>query len=576
MAIDKPWTKYYGSVPITIDYPRTTLYDRLVQTVDQYPDQTAWEFLGTSYTYKKFLNDIDTLAKALYHKVGVRKGDVITISMPTSPQGIIPIYAVNKIGAISSLIHPLSPPAKIKTYLTISKSKFALTLDAFYNNLAEILNETAVEKVIIAKIPDYLSPIKKFGFKLTKGRKIPKLNLNSETYLYSDLLNNNFPEIQREKSDTNDCAVIMYSGGTTGEPKGIMLSNRNLIAEGMQAATWGNMKPLDKILAILPIFHGFGLGVCVNSAFMSGATSILVPTFTPETVADLVSKYQPQFLIGVPTLFESLSNNQKFQKANLSCLKTCFSGADTLPRSVKEKFENVVAKKGGNIKLLEGYGLTEAVTAIMAMPTAEYRENSIGVPFPDIIAKVVKIGTINEVGNNEEGELCISGPPVMLGYLNNLEETKKVLKRHDDGITWLHTGDICYKDSDNFFYFKSRLKQMIKISGYNVYPKNVEEALRKHPDVNKACVIGLPDDKKGSKLKAYIVLEPTVNNVIKKVEEIKSFVKDSLLKWEIPQEIEFRDSLPLTLLGKVDYKELERSELINCAENEIKILGDMY
>ncbi|MCF2138719.1 MAG: AMP-binding protein [Candidatus Lokiarchaeota archaeon] len=563
----RPWLKYYGKVPHTIEIPEITLYEKLVETAKKYPNEIAWDFMGTKYTYQKFLNEIDQFAKGLV-AIGFTKGDTITISMPTAPNGIIPIYAVNKLGGICSMIHPLNPPSKIKMFLNMSKSRFALTLDAFYSSFNEILDETFVEKLILAKIGDYLSPIMRFGFWLTKGRKIKKIPPDHRVLWYKQIMKN--PSRQTIKSDmkADDPAIILYSGGTTGIPKGIMLSNKNMIAEGMMAAYWGNLSPGDRILAILPIFHGFGLGVCVNAAFMTGGASILVPTFTPETVAKLVKQKRPQYLIGVPTLFEALANNPQFQQTNLSCLKVCFSGADTLPRKVKENFEGVVKRAGGNVVLLEGYGLTEAVTAIMASPIEEYRENSIGIPFPNMDAKICKLDSIEEQEIGKEGEIVVSGPAVMLGYMNRPEETAKVLKKHADGKIWLHTGDIGYQDEDGFFYFKLRQKRMLKVSGVNVYPKNVEEVIRKNPKVAQVCVIGVPDKKQISRVKAFVVLKPN----IQPSDEIKNLILETcrkeLLKWETPREIEFRTELPLTLVGKVAFKELEDEELAKLKEKK--------
>jgi long-chain acyl-CoA synthetase len=365
---------------------------------------------------------------------------------------------------------------------------------------------------------------------------------------------------------TDDLAIILYSGGTTGTPKGIMLSNYNFIAEGSMVRAWGNISENDRLLAILPIFHGFGLGVCVNAAFMGCGTTILVPTFTPPEVVKLIKKKRPNYVIGVPTLFEALCNDPNFQKTDLSCLKACFSGADTLPRKVKEKFEEIVKRNHGKVQLMEGYGLTEAVTAIMAMPLEIYRENSIGIPFPDMLAKVVQPDTEEVMPNGEVGEICVAGPAVMLGYLNKPEETEKTLRWHADGYLWCHTGDLGYMDDDGFFFFKLRLKRMLKVSGVNVYPTQVEETIRLHPAVDQVCVIGIPDKHQISRVKAFIVLKDKKQATEETKKDIISYCKDKLLKWESPREIEFRDTLPKTLVGKIAFNELEKEELAKLKE----------
>ena len=560
MYEQKPWLKFYGNVPETIDYPRVTMYEALKQTARDNPESVAYDFMGYTSTYSKFMSAIDQCADALA-SLGLKKDDRITISMPTSPQGIICFYAVNKLGAVASMIHPLSTAKEIEFYLNVAKSRFALTLDAFYGKFKEVQNTTPLETLILARIPDYLGLVKRIGFNLTKGRLIPKVPADPMVRWWADLMKGKYPEAPQAQMDTDDMAVILYSGGTTGVPKGIMLSNMNFISEGMMVSQWGKLDDASSVLAILPIFHGFGLGVCVNACFMGGGKSILVPIFTPQTVAGLIRSRRPSFVIGVPTLFDALSRDPKMHKADLSCLRATFSGADALPRPVKERFEGMVKKQGGNVQLLEGYGLTEAVTAIMATPLGSYREGSIGVPFPDMLAKIVKIDTTQEAPVGEEGEICVSGPAVMLGYLDQPEETANTLKTHADGRVWLHTGDIGTMDADGFFYFKLRQKRMIKSSGMNVYPAQVEELLYKHEKVRDACVIGVPDEAQVQAVKAFIVLKNPAEAGPEMEKELIAYAREHLIKWSCPRSIEFREDLPKTLVGKIAYNTLEQEEI---------------
>jgi long-chain acyl-CoA synthetase len=560
MYEQKPWLKFYGNVPETIDYPRVTMYEALRQTARAKPDAIAYDFMGYTSTYSKFISEIDQCADALA-SLGLGQGERITISMPTSPQGIICFYAANKLGAVASMIHPLSTSKEIDFYLNVAKSRFALTLDAFYGKFKEVQNSTPLETLILARIPDYLGVIKRIGFNLTKGRLIPKVPVDPLVHWWADVMKGKYPQAPQAKMDTDDLAVILYSGGTTGVPKGIMLSNMNFISEGMMVAEWGKLDDASSVLAILPIFHGFGLGVCVNACFMGGGKSILVPVFTPETVASLIRSRKPSFVIGVPTLFDALSRDPKMQKADLSCLRATFSGADALPRPVKERFESMVKRQGGNVQLLEGYGLTEAVTAIMATPLGNYREGSIGVPFPDMLAKIVKIGTTEEAPPGEEGEICVSGPAVMMGYIDQPQETAETLKTHADGRVWLHTGDIGTMDEDGFFYFKLRQKRMIKSSGMNVYPAQVEELFYKHEKVRDACVIGVPDEAQVQTVKAFIVLKNPSEAGSETEKELIAYAREHLIKWSCPRTIEFREDLPKTLVGKIAYNTLEREEI---------------
>ncbi|KJS30680.1 MAG: hypothetical protein VR64_15505 [Desulfatitalea sp. BRH_c12] len=563
-----PWLQFYGNVPHTIEYPKVTLYEAVLQTARAHPDAVAYDFMGYTATYSGFLAEIDRCANGLA-ALGLKQGQRITIAMPTTPQGIVCFYAANKLGAVASMIHPLSTPSEIAFYLNISQSKMALTLDAFYGKFKEVMGQTGVTHLILAKIPDYLPLIKGLAFTLVKGRKIAKVPPDHRVVWWRDLMRTPAPQATPAGMRSDDLAVILYSGGTTGKPKGIMLSNANFIAEGLQCAQWVGMGKESSILAILPIFHGFGLGVCVNAAFMGGGTAILVPTFTPEDVARLIKRKRPSFVVGVPTLFDALSKHTGFGRTDLSCLKAAFCGADTLPRVVKERFEAIVRRQGGNVKLLEGYGLTEAVTGIMATPVNDYREGSIGVPFPDMLAKIVRTDTIDEAPVGEEGEICISGPAVMLGYLDQPEETAKTLQTHADGRVWLHTGDIGSMDHDGFFYFKLRQKRMIKSSGMNVYPAQVEAHLYQHPAVSEVCVVGVPDPVQIERVKAFVVLKDASLAGPEMEETLIAHCQKDLIKWSCPRQIEFRDALPLTLVGKIAYKVLQDEEI-----EKMRVAGD--
>jgi long-chain acyl-CoA synthetase len=555
MTETRPWLRYYGRIPPSLDYPEITLYQAVAATAARAPAALAWDFLDTTSTYREFLRAIDACADALA-ALGLGRGERILISMPTSPQGVIAFYAANKLGAVPALIHPLSTAPEIEHYLNASGARIALTLDAFYDRFGATRPKLPLEILILARIPDYLPPLMRFGFWLTKGRKIPSVPADTRVRWWADLMSAPHPQVPRAGTATGDAAAILFSGGTTGMPKGILLSNRNFIAEGMQAAAWGGMGEGHSILAILPIFHGFGLGVCVNAAFMAGGKSILVPMFSAETVAKLLRTKRPNLLVGVPTLYDALTRDRSLAKADLSCLRATFSGADTLPRPVKERFEKLVVERGGRVKLLEGYGLTEAVTAIMATPLEEYREGSIGIPFPDMLAKICRAGAQQELPPGEEGEICVAGPAVMLGYLDDPEATRQTLRVHEDGRTWLHTGDLGKMDADGFFYFTVRLKRMIKSSGFNVYPAQVEAVLYQHPLVAEACVAGVPDPAQVERVQAFVVLKDPAQANADTERALIEHCRAQLIKWSCPREIEFRAELPKTRVGKIDYKVL--------------------
>jgi long-chain acyl-CoA synthetase len=552
---DRPWLRFYGDVPATIDYPRVTLYEAVRATAERLPDAVAWDFFGTEATYRELIESIDRCADALA-SLALEAGDRLLISMPTAPAGVIAFYAANKLGVVPALIHPLSTAAEIEQYLNASGARVALTLDAFYRVFAQVKPQRPLSHLVLARIGDYLSWPKRFGFWLTKGRKIKAIPDDPRVRWWRDLMAELHPNVPAAAASTDDAAAILFSGGTTGTPKAIVLAHYNLIAQGMQAAAWGRLTRDDAILAILPIFHGFGLGVCVNAMFMAGGKSILVPQFSADIVAKLLRAKRPTALVGVPTLFDALSRIRSLEKADLSRLRACFCGADTLPRPVKERFEALVRAHGGNVRLLEGYGLTEAVTGMMAMPATEYREGSIGIPFPDMDAKICRLGTDEEMPNGEEGEICIAGPDVMLGYLDDPATTAETLKVHRDGRTWLHTGDLGKRDADGFFYFTVRAKRMIKSSGFNVYPAQVEAVLFEHPLVADVCVIGVPDERQGERVIGMVVLKDRTQQTHETERALIDFCRQRLIKWACPREIEFRSELPRTRIGKADFKTL--------------------
>jgi long-chain acyl-CoA synthetase len=557
MTTAHPWERFYGSVAPHLEYPESTLYAALSATARRVPEAIAWDFFGTRSTYRQLVADIDCCAAALAGE-GLERGQRILVSMPTCPQGVIAFYAATRLGAVPAMIHPLSTPPEITQFLDQTGARIALTLDAFHAGLAAATPKAALERIVLARIPDYLPLAKRIGFALTRGRKIAKVVGDARVRWWSELMSREAPPAPPASASPDDPAAILFSGGTTSLPKGIVLSHRNFISEGKAVSSWCDLGAGDSILAVLPIFHGFGLGVCVNAALMAGGKSILVPQFSPEIVAERVRKDRPSVLVGVPTLFDALARDPGFAAADLSCLRACYCGADTLPRTVKERFEAIVSGRGGKVRLLEGYGLTEAVTAIMAMPIDSYREGSIGVPLPGMLAKVCRQGSTEEAPIGEEGEICIAGPAVMLGYLDDPAATAETLRVHADGRTWLHTGDLGRMDADGFFYFSLRLKRMIKSSGFNVYPAQVEATLRHHLAVLDACVIGVPDPQQIERVVAYVVLKPGVTPDTRMEHELIAYCQAHLIKWSCPREVRFIDGLPQTRVGKVDYRALAR------------------
>ena len=561
-----PWLKYYDSTPAHLDYPKKTIYEMVRAAADKYPKNIAYEFMGKKTTFAEFMERIDRTAKA-YLAMGIGKGDRVTICMPNCPQALDSFYALNRIGAVSNMIHPLSAASEIKFYLDFSKSKAILTLDQFYGKVAGILPELANKDtmLLVARIVDDLPPVLAVGFALTKGRKIPPLPKKGNYVLWNEFMRvgrkRDLP-LPKELGRFTDCASILYSGGTTGTTKGIMLSNLNFNACGLQTIAASGFAPINgmKMLSVMPVFHGFGLGIGIHTALIGGATCILVPQFNVKTYAELLIKKQPNIIPGVPTLFEALLRAENLENADLSCLKGVFCGGDSLSVELKKKVDAFLKKHNAEVQIRQGYGLTECVTASCLTPKDYNRVGSIGVPFPDTYYKIVKTGTTEEVDANVEGEICISGPSVMMCYMDNPEETDHTLRRHADGRVWMHSGDLGKMDEDGFVYFSQRIKRMIVTSGYNVYPGQLENVIDGHEKVLLSCVIGVKDPYKMQKVKAFVVLKPDYEPSDAIRDEILEYCRGHIAKYAMPYDIEFRAELPKTLVGKVAYRVLEEEE----------------
>jgi long-chain acyl-CoA synthetase len=553
MTSRPPWLRYYGAVLPSLVYPDGSLSDAVLATASRAPDAPALSFLGATISYRQLEQAVHRCAAALA-SLGVRHGDRVAIALPTCPQGVIAVYAANRLGAVAVMVHPLSTAPEIEAYVAASRSRVAVTLDLCFPRFSAARAGTGLEHVIVTRISDTLGPFARVLYRVTRGRRAPVVPREAGVRWWRPLMAGSGTAVPPSTGRPEDLAAILFSGGTTGAPKGVMLSNRNLVAEGMEAAAWVGLGAGDSMLAALPLFHGVGLGLCINSVLLSGGKSILVPIFSAANVATAIRKERPTLMVGVPTLYDSLTRDRSLATADLSSLRAAFSGADTLPRPVKDRFERLVAARGGSVKLLEGYGLTEAVTAIMAMPLGEYREGSVGVPFPDMQGAIFRPGTAEELPAGEEGEVCVAGPSVMMGYLDDPEATAQTLRPHPDGRTWLHTGDLGRRDQDGFFSFTVRLKRMIKSSGFNVYPGQVEDVLYQHPAVREACVIGIPDASQGERVVACVVPQRGVATGPELERELIAFCRERLIKWSCPRAVTFRRDLPKTRLAKVDYR----------------------
>ena len=561
LSVKTPWEHSLGDVPMSLTYFEGTMFEAVEEIAKKYPKQVAFDFMGKSTTYEQLVKNVVACAKAL-RAMGIGENDKLTIAMPNCPQAIYLFYAVNLAGGIANMIHPLSAEKEITFYLNESHSVAAITLDQFYGKFEAARKGTKVKNLIITSISDALPPVMKVGYALTQGRKMEKLPKNApmlpwKTFLSMGRAGEN-PKVSR---NSDAPAVILYSGGTTGTTKGIVLTNRNFNALGQQVVATNPMfRPGDKMLAAMPIFHGFGLGVCIHTMLTQGGRCILVPRFTPKSYAKDLTKHRCNFIAGVPTLYEALLRLPDMDGADLSCLKGVFSGGDSLSVELKKKFDKFLYDHRATVQIREGYGTTETVTACCLTPAHMYKEGSIGLPFPDTYIKIVEPNTDKEVPYGTEGEILLSGPTVMQEYMNHPEETAQTLRTHEDGLTWVYTGDLGTMDAEGFVFFKGRAKRMIVTSGYNVYPAQLENILDAHALVQMSCIIGVPDTYKMQKVKAFVKLVPEAgaNEETKKI--LLDYCRAHIAKYAMPYDIEVREDLPKTLVGKVAYRVLEEEE----------------
>lgn len=570
---DQPWLNYYNKEDNSINVTDKTIYNYLVECVGVDTDLIALNYFGTRMSFGEMFDKIDAAAKS-FRSIGVKQGDIVTICLPNTPEALISFYAVNKIGAVADMIHPLSGGIEIKNYLLESKSRVLVLVDFAYEKVKDHLDDTLVHKTILVSPKDSMPRGLAFGYTITRGLKIKKPKINDFDYMsWSGFL---FKGIAYTKPHnctmkSEDLAVILHSGGTTGQPKGIMLSNYNFNAECQQAGlVLPTIKPKEKIMTILPNFHGFGLCVSMHAPLCLRMEVILIPEFDAKRFHRTIQKYRPNALVGVPTLWEAMLSNKRFEDVDLSDLRYMVSGGDTMTLSMEQKINDFLHTHGTNINITKGYGMTECCAAASFTFEGANEPGSIGIPMIGADIKICKIDTTEELPFGEEGEICINSPSMMMGYFNNQEATDNIIKIHEDGKRWLHTGDLGYITPSGIIYFTQRLKRMIVSSGFNVYPGQIEQVIEMHPDVAKSCVIGVPHPYKMEVPKAFIVLKEGVKESSKLKKELKELCKEHLAVYSVPKEYEVRDSLPQTLMKKVDFKQLEKEEKEKYEKNNKK------
>ncbi len=569
------WHQHYDNgVPASIDYPDHPIDRFLTQSAQKSPNQTALIFGGmlpilgekhSTMTYAELNSLADKFAAGL-QELGLQKGDRIALYMPNCPQFVIAYYGALRAGAIIVPCNPLYVAREIKHQLNDSGAKFAVVLSMLYPNVKQVRAETSLEHVIVTNIKEYFPGVLKTLFSLTKEKKDGhRVNISgdAQTNWFQDFVANAPASPRQVEIDIDDTAVLMYTGGTTGVPKGAQLSQRNIIANAMQEAAWlsgnGNKGTHDIMLTALPLTHSYAMTACMNYAVIYGQTQVIIPNPRDlNHVLNAINIHRPTVFPGVPTLYNAINNHPEVKagKYDLKSIRACVSGAAGLPQEVQREFERIT---GG--KLVEAYGLSEASPGLIANPVIEGgRIGNIGIPIPDTDAKIVDIATESvTVGPNEPGILCTRGPQVMKGYWNMPTETANTLREHDDGHIWLHTGDVAEMSEDGYFRLVDRKKEMILAAGgFNVYPRDIEERLYEHPKVLEAAAIGVPVGGDNQRGKIFVVLHKGETATEK---EMIDWCREGLAKYKVPKYVEFRSELPKTMIGKILRKQLMDEEL---------------
>jgi long-chain acyl-CoA synthetase len=541
--MDKLWLKSYDSqVPATLEYPRMLIHQIFEQSAEKFPGNTALNFFGTTLTYQELREAVQSFAGAL-QQLGVGPRQRVVLFLPNCPHMIISFYAALSIGAIVVPTNPLYTEKELEYQINDAGAETLITLDLLYARIINIKARTPLKRIIVGKIEDYLPPLKKILYPLIgkKGAETPRIEESSDVLLFPHLLRSKIKPAPVPDIKPDDTALLQYTGGTTGTSKGAMLSHRNIVCNNVQMRHWYYIvrESREIFISVLPFFHSYGLAVAMSLPLSVGAALILIPRYVPKDILKAIEHHKATFFPGIPAIYASLNTYKDVNKFDISSVTYCISGSAPLPVTVLNNFEQLT---GGTI--IEGYGLTEASPVTHCNPIEHQRKiGSIGLPMPDTDCKIIDLETGQELPPNCEGELCIRGPQVMQGYWQKPEETAQVIK---DG--WLYTGDIARMDDEGYFYIVERKKDMIISEGYNVYPVELDAFLMSHAKVSEAAVVGIPDELRGEKVVAYVVLKEGATAT---QEEIIRYCRDNLAKYKIPKRVIFTDQLPKSLVGKV-------------------------
>ena len=532
------------------DISELTIYESLKSKAEEFDGRTALEYYGNKISYSSLIENIDRCACAMYSH-GVRRGMHVSVILPNIPQAVFIFYACSKLGAVCDMVHPLSSLRELQSFIGNSKPKIVFVYDSIPAGITFLSGN--VQKAVLVSISEYLPRMAKIAFKVKNGVKQPSF-IRFQTFP-EFMKEGNKPYKTEEKIDPKDPCAMLYTGGTTGKPKGVLLSSRNFNYNARDAnISCECLEKGDRFLAVLPIFHGFGLGVGIHTIMTFGGTSILLPAFKLKTFIQLVSKYKPNVIAGVPAVFGAMVSADD-KDTDMSFVKLVISGGDKLPPVIQDKMNELLERHGSKAVVRQGYGLTESLSGVCLMPPGCKEHDCIGRKYENTDFRITDPETGNDVPLGTNGEILISGPSVMTGYFNDETETADALRKDADGRIWLHTGDIGRIGSNGLLYFESRLKRMIITNGYNVYPGVLENVINSCPGVSDSFVAGIPDELRGEIVRAYIVFD---KDLVSKdgqddaLQHVKDELALSVSKFAMPRSFVILDSIPRSRLGKVD------------------------
>lgn len=542
----KPWqTIYPEQIPAVLSYEDKPLYSFLKESAEEFPGKTSIHFQGKELSYREVYES--ALKFAAYLKsIGLQKGERVAVMLPNCPQGVISFFGILMAGGVVVQTNPTYTERELEYQMKDSGAKMILVMDILFPRVTAIASRTNIEHIIVTAIKEYLPFPKNLIYPFIQKKQygiVVKVEHAGNHHLFTEIMKRKIPEEVLEPIDVNeDLALLQYTGGTTGFPKGVMLTHKNLLANTKMCNAWlyKNRRGEERVLAILPFFHVYGMTTVLVLSVMEGNTMIIMPKFDIEATLKTIQKQKPTMFPGAPTMYIGLLNHPDIGKYDLSSINACISGSAALPLEVQEQFEKIT---GG--KLVEGYGLSETspVTHANFIWDQPRVKGSIGLPWPDTDSVILSLETGEELPPNEIGEIAIKGPQVMQGYWNRPEETESTFKNG-----WLLTGDLGYMDEQGFFYVVERKKDTIIAGGFNIYPREVEEVLYEHEAIQEVVVAGIPDPYRGETVKAYVVLK---KNASATEAELNEFARKSLASYKVPRSYEFREELPKTTIGKI-------------------------